>query len=128
MSIVAGRTKVQNLALELLALESEARGATGVILQQVDNIERDDIANDQPLTEALRALERAIELGEGSDRQASLIQAKVQLQIAIGLDLNEMGAAKLRAMIMPFHNKFEALGTETRQVIGDIMDLRRRAA
>lgn len=130
MSMVNGTTKVQNLGLELLALESEAHGATGMILAQADEAEREDLANDPVLVQALKDVERAIELDEGTDRQASLIQAKMHLQQAISMDLAEMAVVRLRAYIMPFHAKFEVLMNESRKVIGDLcaVKLARRAA
>jgi hypothetical protein len=112
-----GRQKVTNLALDVLGLASVCKGAVGGFLAGVDEAEKADLENDPLLKEADDALQRAIELEDATDKQASLLQASEKLRGAMRMDFADLTLASLRTMIVPLLDRCEWLIDETRTVI-----------
>lgn len=122
-----GRTKVSEQLMDGIAILSEQIGATGELLRQIDLTIRADLDNDPDMKAADDHLARALELDEGDDRQASMLQAQRALRIAMQKDFSDTTKEALRGMVIPHQEKLERCRERMRGVMAALHERPRRA-
>lgn len=115
-----GKTTMQNLVLEgqsiIEALKREFTGMT----QAVDAIEEADLSNDPDLSAALTSLKTARDLENPTQKDCELNTAQTYLETAIQKDFGDLTIAQMKAQLLPFQQKIEALATQLNHLQGEL--------
>ena len=118
MGITSGRTKVENLALDLVAITSQEIGILGHLIEHADEDAKCDLLDDPLLVQIEAHLQRASELDPGTDMKASVLQALAVIKRVEKMDFSKIAGARIRAHLVPFKVRMEKLQNQAREIIG----------
>lgn len=122
MGMTTGRAKVQEAALDALAVVASISGAEVAQLTLIDAALSADVADDPIYVAALSHVRAVKTAASMTDAQAEAIQAEMALEKAIKIDFSDMSLGALRAMKAEELRRLGACEARLRELIGKLQD------
>jgi len=116
----AGRTRLQNIMLDLLAIAMQAHKGTTKLLSLCDTAIEIDLSDDghwKAADDALTLAREFIGNGRTDDATAELIKAQSALRKGMTIDFSDLSKEQLRALIMPQIESLEAAQAEIKKLL-----------